>query len=153
MPCIVPPPIAVEATVTVSRDGSPRFHAHGASAGFISSDGDLHFNCFQHPIVVAFRIETPGLMFQGHGNESLSFADDAAKGRPTTLPPKQHQFPIGVQHLGRQRIWFVYNNDWDCGVGDNRPRCRTSAYGLNLVSARHRVQADPIIQNGGSKIY
>jgi len=153
MPCIVPPPIAVEATVTVSRDGSPRFHAHGASAGFISSDGDLHFNCFQHPIVVAFRIETPGLMFQGHGNESLSFADDAAKGRPTTLPPKQHQFPIGVQHLGPQRIWFVYNNDWDCGVGDNRPRCRTSAYGLNLVSARHRVQADPIIQNGGSKIY
>jgi len=153
MPCIAPPPIAVEATVTIRRGLPPRFHAHGASAAFINANGDLRFSCFHHPIVVAFKIETPGVSFQGDGNESLSFADDASKGRPTTLPPKHHQFPIGVQHLSRRRIWFVYNNDWDCGAGDNQPRCRTSAYSLNLVAARHHVQADPIIQNGGSKIY
>jgi hypothetical protein len=150
----VPPPIAIEATVTVSRGAPPRFHAHGASAAFINSKGDMHFECFHHPIVVAFRLESPDVQFQGDGNESVSFADNATRDKLMALPPKHHQFPIGVQHLGRQRIWFVYNNDWDCGQGDNQPRCRTSAYGLNLVSTRHQVtHADPLIGNGGHGNY
>ena len=152
MPCIVPPPIAVEATVTVSRRLTPTFHAHGASAAFINSKGDLHFHCFHHPIVVSFRIDTPGVSFEGEGSESLSFADNRFKQRPMTLPPKHHQFPIGVQHLGPQRIWFVYSNHRDCGVGDDAVRCPESEYGLNLLPARHRaIHADPVIQNGGSK--
>ena len=158
MPCNMPPiampPIAVEAVVTVRPGVLPTFHAHGASAAFVKRNGDLNFSCFHHPIVVSFTIATPHVSFQGDGNKSLSFADDPAKGRPMVLPPRQHQFPIGVQHLGPRRIWFVYNNDRDCGVGDNKPRCLISAYGLNLVSTGHHVRhLDPIIGNGGHGSY
>jgi hypothetical protein len=127
----------------------------GAAGNYIQLDGDLDFHCFHHPIVVVFHLRTPAEYFKGDGNDSLSFVDNAdsldSAHEQTVLPPKHHQFPIGVQHLGRRTIWFVYNNDRDCGAGDGKPSCRRSAYGFYLVNARDVVHhVDPIIQNGGN---
>jgi hypothetical protein len=67
------------------------------------------------------------------------------------LKPRNHQFPGGVQHVGRQAIWFVYANETDCGVAGGQALCQRSAYKLNVVDARSKVHpADPIIKNGGS---
>jgi hypothetical protein len=160
MACIAPPPPVVTATVTVTPGTVRplRFHPTRASRPYIDPYGDLDFHCFQHPIVVAFHLQSPNQHFNGDGNDSLSFVDNADRARDDqardegVLPPKQHQFPIGIQHLGRRTIWFVYNNDWDCGAGDNQPRCKHSAYGFYLVNSRHVVRHfDPIIQNGGGK--
>jgi hypothetical protein len=155
MPCIAPPPPVITASVTVIP-GTPhplRFYAVGASRNYIDRYGDMDFSCFQRPIVVAFSLRSRHVYFKGDGNDSLSFADNPGDEREQmVLPPKHHQFPIGVQHIGRRIIWFVYRNDWDCGDGSGDPHCRRSAYGFYLVSARAGVQhVDPIIQNGGSK--
>ena len=153
MPCIAPPPPVVSAVVTVVP-GTPRplrFHPVGASRIYIDSAGDMDFHCFQHPIVVVFQLRGPGEYFKGDGNDTLSFVDNADQARDQkVLPPKHHQFPIGVQHLGRRTIWFVYRNDYDCGAGDDQPRCKRSAYGFYLVNSRGVTHHfDPIIQNGG----
>jgi hypothetical protein len=156
MPCIAPPPLVVEATFTVNT-ASPlhpkHFHARGRSAHYIDRAGGLDFSCFAHPILVVLTLRTPGLYFPTDGSASLSFADDAAhRDEQEMLPPKDHQFPGGVQHFGRKTIWFVYHNDWDCGIGDTVRRCPVSAYGLYLVNRRGVIyHVDPIIQNGGSK--
>ena len=153
MPCIAPPPPVVSAIVTVipGTVRPLRFHATGLSRNYINLNGDLDFHCFHHPIVVVFQLRTPSEYFKGDGNDSLSFVDNADQARDQmVLPPKQHQFPIGIQHFGRRTIWFVYRNDWDCGEGDNQPHCKHSAYGFYLVNSREVVaHYDPIIQNGG----
>jgi hypothetical protein len=154
MPCTAPPPIVVEATFTVNT-ASPlhpkHFHARGLSANYIDRAGNFDFTCFKHPIVVVLTIGTPGIYFYGQGNDSLSFADDAANKREQArLARKDHQFPGGVQHVGRKTIWFVYRNDWDCGAGDGARRCPVSAYGFYVVNDHGVVShVDPIIQNGG----
>jgi hypothetical protein len=113
----------------------------------------VDFSCFAHPILVVLKVGTPGVYFHGKGNETLSFADNFADARKQmVLPRKHHQFPGGVQNVGRQEIWFVYRNDWDCGVGDGADRCPTSAYGFYLENRQGVVfHVDPVIQNGGSK--
>jgi hypothetical protein len=155
MPCIAPPPPVVSAVVTVIPGTARplRFHPTGASRHYIDSAGDLDFHCFQQPIVVVLQLRTPSQYFRGDGNDTVSFVDNADQARDqTALPPKQHQFPVGIQHLGRRTIWFVYRNDWDCGTGDHQPHCKRSAYGFYLVNSRRVVQHfDPIIQNGGSE--
>src|SRR5580704_18503184 len=132
MPCIAPPPPVVSAIVTVIPGTARplRFHATGLSRNYINLNGDLDFHCFRHPIVVVFQLRTPSEYFKGDGNDSLSFVDNADQARDQmVLPPKQHQYPIGIQYFGRRTIWFVYRNDWDCGAGDDQPHCKRSAYG------------------------
>jgi hypothetical protein len=155
MPCIAPPPPVITASVTVvSGTSHPlRFRAVGASRNYIDRYGNMDFSCFQRPIVVVFNIRSRHVYFKGDGNDSLSFSDNAAdKGEQMVLPRRHHQFPVGVQHIGRRIIWFVYRNDWDCGDTTGEPHCRRSAYGFYLVTGRDGAEHfDPIIQNGGSK--
>jgi hypothetical protein len=157
MPCVTPPPFVVEATFTVSASQlhPKQFHARGRSAHYIDRAGGLHFSCFAHPIIVVLTLKTPGLYFYGQHNESVSFVDDAIHHRKDQAPLAKrgnHQFPGGIQHIGRKTIWFVYRNDWDCGHNDGSNGCPVSAYGLYLVNNQGVVHHyDPIIDNGGTQ--
>jgi hypothetical protein len=152
MVCIAPPPFVVSATVVArAKTGAPpRFFAHGASAHYIDRDGDMDFGCFKHPILVVFRLAGPSGAFPD-GNDPISFSDEGDKAQLMVLKRRNHQFPGGIQHVGRREIWFVYANETDCGVEGGPPHCARSAYKVNVVSARGEVRAaDPIINNGGS---
>jgi hypothetical protein len=127
--------------------------ADPASANYLKdAAGDWDFGCFKGAVKVSLTITTPGVVFYVSGSEdSLSFAFDSAQ-QKQPVTPANSQFPGGVKHVTAQSIWFNYRNAWDCGHGDNRPTCRTSAYGVYLGNSTGGFlhTADPIIQNGGS---
>jgi hypothetical protein len=109
----------------------------------------MDFGCFKHPILVIFRLAGSQAAFPD-GNDPISFSDAGEVRDVMVLRGRNHQFPGGIQHVGRRLIWFVYANETDCGVAAGPPRCAKSAYKVNVV-ARGRVHsADPIIKNGGS---
>jgi hypothetical protein len=153
MPCITHPPPQIAAVVSAepsSSDRAPSFRpVSRASANYIDGAGNMDFSCFYHPIRVRLQLRGPGVRF--YREHALSFAYVAGKEkRPVTR--KVRQFPGGIHRLNARTVWFTYRNSADCGVGDGKPRCLKSAYGLYLVTDHGRVRhIDPIIQNGGSK--
>lgn len=57
MPCIAPPPPAIEATIAVATPSlQAKFTPTLASRPYVDAQGNLDFSCFSGPIMVILHI-------------------------------------------------------------------------------------------------
>jgi hypothetical protein len=157
MPCIAPPPPAIEATVSVTSPSlKAQFTPNAASRPYMDAQGNLDFSCFSGPITVILHISpsNPDVVFDNGYKGSrtpVTFLDDGNSAAPKVVAKAgDHQFRKGIAGGGTRTISFEYHNDWDGGTGDGVKRYARSKYGVRLANTGGFLgEIDPIIDNGG----